>query len=237
MPRRDCLTCFVRGSNCFCHLPLEAVTSLQNIGRCLRLNRGEHLFHEGDSGDHVYLICEGHVKLTASSSDGRLLIVRVAHPGDVLGLAAVLGGSHQKLAAEAVDSCEVKAIRRDDFLGFAERFHTVNRNAARASAQEYEGAVLSARRLALSGSASGKLASVLVDFAQASSPEGDSAAEFSMPLTHEELGSMARLSRETATDLLSKFRNEGLIQQSGNRMQLCEPKKLEALFNNNRARY
>jgi CRP/FNR family cyclic AMP-dependent transcriptional regulator len=230
MPKRDCLTCLVRGPNGFCHLPTDAITSLQAIGRSRRLARGEQLFQEGESGDHVYLICHGQLKLTASSSDGRLLIVRIANAGDVLGLAAVLRGSQQRLSAEALAPCEIKSIGRADFMRFTERFQAVGLNTSQAAAREYEGAILTARRLALSGSASGKLASVLIELAQGSSPDGSTTREFPMSLTHEELGNMAGLSRETVTRLLVKFRGEGLVEQNRGLMQLPQPGRLESLF-------
>jgi len=227
--RRDCLTCVVRGPDCFCHLPVAALTELQAIGRPLRLHKGERFLVEEGPSDQVYLVCQGQVKVMASSADGHLLILRIARPGDVLGLAAALHGSRHKVSAEALETCEVKSIARDEFLSFADRFRDVGRNTALAAATEYEGAVISARRLALSGSAAGKLASLLFDFARMNAGD-DVTAEFSMPLTHEELGSMAGLSRETVTRLLAKFRRDGLVAHGRGRMTLQQPSKLEAFF-------
>lgn len=223
--RRNCLTCEVKGPECFCHLPTDALTELQHIGRPLHLQRGERILYEDSSADHVYLVCAGQLKITASSADGKLLILRLAHSGDVLGLAAALHGSRHKVAAEALEPCEVKSIPREEFLRFASRFQTVSRNTALAATADYESAVLSARRLALSGSASAKLASLLVDFS-----EMNAGREFSMPLTHEELGSMAGLSRETVTRLLTRFRREGLIAHERGRITLLDLSALEALF-------
>ena len=81
-------------------------------------------------------------------------------------------------------------------------------NLAEAVAREYETAVLSARRLALSGSAAGRLASVLLEWGRrsadvewslgmATEKNDEVALRFRMPLTHEELGTMARISCET----------------------------------------
>lgn len=223
--RRNCLTCVVKGPDCFCHLPADALGSLQNLGRPLRLQRGERIVYEDSAGDHVYLVCEGQLKITASSADGKMLILRLAQPGDVLGLAAALHGARNKVAAEALEACEVKAVAREEFLRFAERFQTVSRNTSLAAVADYESAVLSARRLALSGSATAKLASLLVEFA-----EMNASHEFSMPLTHEELGSMAGLSRETVTRLLARFRRDGLVTQERGRMALLDVTRLQNLF-------
>lgn len=225
---RNCLTCVVRGKDCFCRLPAEALLDLQSLGNPMRFEAGESLLHEGYSADRVYIACQGRIKLTASSPEGRVLIVRVAGPGDVLGLAAVLKGTVHKVAAEALEPCEVKAMGRAQFLEFMEKFSEVSRNVTISVASEYEGAMLSARRLALSGSAAGKLASVLLEWGRMGHEE--ETMEFHMPLTHEELGSMAGLSRETVTRLLGRFSREGLLEQVGDRMMLREPKKLELLY-------
>jgi hypothetical protein len=50
--------------------------------------------------------------------------------------------------------------------------------------------------------------------------EEDRPISFSLPLTHQELG----------TRLLSKFRREGLINQTSEHMVLHHPDKLEALY-------
>lgn len=61
---------------------------------------------------------------------------------------------------------------------------------------------------------------------------GEAAArlEFAMPLTHEELGTMAGPSRETMTRLLSEFKREGLLELQDGRIVLPQPKKMEALY-------
>ena len=53
---------------------------------------------------------------------------------------------------------------------------------------------------------------------------------FLMQLNQEELGSMAGLSRETVSRLLTRFRREGLVDQSDDRMTLNNPGRLEARY-------
>src|ERR1700761_5604815 len=102
--KRNCLECAVRGSNCFCSLPQEALVSLQAIGRAMRFSAGERIVQEDGAADCLYVICSGRFKLTVSGATGRLLIVRIARPGDVLGLAAVLKGGAHEAAAEALET-------------------------------------------------------------------------------------------------------------------------------------
>ena len=116
-----------------------------------------------------------------------------------------------------------------------ETYAEVSRSTSQALAREYNIAVLSARRLALHTSAAGKLASTLLDWARRDELDNRIAhtslpISFAMQLTHEELGSMAGLSRETVGRLLTRFRREGLIDQSDDRMTLNNPGRLEARY-------
>jgi CRP/FNR family cyclic AMP-dependent transcriptional regulator len=193
------------------------------------------LIREGFPADHLLIICSGSVKVTAASTDGRLLLLRVAGPGDILGLSALHKDTLYRVTAETLAPCTIKSIPRVDFVRFMETHADVSRITALAIVREYNSALLTARRLALSTSAAGKLASALLDWARMGDLDNSPARSnlpisFLMQLTHEELGSMAGLSRETVSRLLTRFRREGLINQNHDCMTLNEPAKLETLY-------
>ena len=181
------------------------------------------------------IICSGNVKVTAASADGRLLLLRVAGPGDILGLSALRPDTLYRVTAETLGPYTIKSIPRADFVRFMETHADVNRATALAIAREYNGALLTARRLALQTSAAGKLASTLLDWARMDDLDDSPAhtnlpISFAMQLTHEELGSMAGLSRETVSRTLLQFRREGLVEQTDDRITLNQPSLLESLY-------
>jgi CRP/FNR family transcriptional regulator len=194
------------------------------------MNAHRIIKREGYSADRVFIVCMGRLKLSASSADGRLLLLRIAGPGDILGLASLLQGTRYRVSAETLEPCEFKVISRANFLALMASFPEIGQNTAKAVSRDYDAALLSARRLALSSSAAGKLAATLLDWARSDHRELEGPMEFFMPLTHEELGCMAGLSRETVTRLLGRFRAEGLIDLHGNSMSLLHPQQLEALY-------
>jgi CRP/FNR family cyclic AMP-dependent transcriptional regulator len=219
---------------------MDALRQLDKLGTQVMFSERETVLTEGSLPEQVCVVCKGALKLTTSSRDGRLLLLRIAGPGDVLGLASVLKGTPYEATVEAIDACEIRVIPRADFLKFMEDFSGVGFNSAETVAREYGSAVLSARRLALSGSAAAKLVSVLLDWARMSSGTHGAAARarggvevalrFRMPLTHEELGSMAGISRETTTRVLSKLKGEGLLEIEGQRIVLLSPEKMERTY-------
>ena len=139
---RSCVECTVRGPHCFCDLNVDG-----DAGPVSRAGAGTGGGFTRGAG-----LCglQGALKLTTSSRDGRLLLLRIAGPGDVLGLASVLKATNHEVTAEALEECEVRVIAREDFIEFMNEFREVGWNSAEAVAREYGSAVLSARRLALS---------------------------------------------------------------------------------------
>ena len=148
--------------------------------------------------------------------------------GDVLGLGAVISGSRYEVTAETVEPTEIKSIRRTDFLSFIQKYGQASLHAAKALSEEYKAAFFDARRLALSGSAAGKLAAVLLDWGRGASC-GKPEMRFTMALTHEELANLVGSSRETVTRMLGRFRREKLIQIRGATILILSPEKLERL--------
>jgi CRP-like cAMP-binding protein len=50
-----------------------------------RFARGERLMHQGEPGDRVLVLLEGHVKASNVDSRGREMVLSFRGPGDVLG--------------------------------------------------------------------------------------------------------------------------------------------------------
>ena len=225
-----CSSCEVRSMRMFCNLSGHALTDYTNLGVDASFPRGATLFVEDSLPDGVFILCHGQVKLSCTSREGKTLMLKMAMPGDVLGLGAVISNSPYEVTAETATPTRIKNIRRQDFLLFLERHGEGSLHAAMSLAAEYRSAFFDARRLALSGSAAGRLASVLLEWGRTSAGCGQhQPMRFTMALTHEELGSLVGSSRETITRMLGRFRKERLIEVRGASMIILSPEGLEQL--------
>ena len=225
---RDCSTCELRLLRMFCNLDAEALGHFESIGVQTALPKGAKLFQEDGPSNGVFVICTGQVKLSCTSREGRTLILKIALPGDVHGLGAVISGSRYEVTAETIEPTEIKSIRREEFLSFIQKHGEASLHAAKALSEEYKAVFFDARRLALSGSAAGRLAGVLLDWGRAASC-GKPEMRFTMALTHEELANLVCSSRETVTRMLGRFKREKLIQMHGSSILILSPEKLEQL--------
>jgi CRP/FNR family transcriptional regulator len=212
----------------FCSLGPETLADFDAIGVHSILPRGATLFQENAAGQAVYVMCSGQVKLSCTSREGRTLILKIAVPGDLLGLGAVISGSNYEVTAETVQPTEIKSIRREEFLAFLKKHGEASMHVAKALSEEYKAAFFDARRLALSGSTAGRLAGVLLDWGRAESC-GKPVMRLTMALTHEELANLVGCSRETMTRMLGRFKRDKLIQMHGVSILIPAPERLEAI--------
>jgi CRP/FNR family transcriptional regulator len=84
------------------------------------------------------------------------MILKIAGPGDVMGLSAVLANVPHEVTAEAIEPCQVKTVRKQEFIDFLGRHGIASMHAAQSLSGEYLTVFHDAKRLALSGSAAGR---------------------------------------------------------------------------------
>ena len=124
----NCQTCKIRKDGFFCQLEGAALKMFDTTKASSVYPEGAVLFIERQEARGVFVLCEGQVKLSISSSEGKTLILHIAKPGEVLGLTAVVGGTPYEVTAETLRPCQVAFIRRDDFLRFVGQHPEVYQN-------------------------------------------------------------------------------------------------------------
>lgn len=226
---QGCMDCPARGKHQFCSMQDLAIQQFENIGTIVQFSRGAVIFREGDSCGSVHVLCSGRVKLSATSREGRTLILKIARAGEVLGLSAALAGQAYEVTAETVEPCRMKTIRRQALMDFLDRTPDASLRAARAVAQEYKAAFSEVRRLALPATASGRVAGLLLEWSREQAPENAVNGRCMMTLTHEEIASMTATTRETVTRVLGQLKRDQLISIRGAALTVLQPQALERL--------
>lgn len=114
----SCNDCALRSGRAFCDMSPDAIRSFDEIKEPAALGKGARLFAEGRPSRGVYILCEGRAKLSICSESGRHLMLRVAGPGEVLGLGATLSGNAYEVTAELLDAAQVVFVKRKNLLKF-----------------------------------------------------------------------------------------------------------------------
>lgn len=210
----DCKTCTLKQEGFFCDLSPAALGALNLVKISSAYPTGSILFVEGDEPRGVFTLCRGRVKVSVTSGEGKAVILRIAGPGDVLGLHGVVSGKPYQASAESLEPCQVNFIRREDFLRFLRSHPEASLSTARQLSQNYHTACEQVRALGLAHSAPAKLAGFLLDWASRGAPTREG-MRIKLTLTHEQIGQMVGLSRETVTRTLSDFKQRQLVRVKG----------------------
>ena len=99
------------------------------------LRRGETLFNEGDSGDRLYILLSGKVKLGHASADGRENLLAVLGPGEIVGELTLFDPGPRSTTATAVAPTELLTLDHNQLMTFVESHPQLAKDMLRALAQ------------------------------------------------------------------------------------------------------
>jgi CRP/FNR family transcriptional regulator, cyclic AMP receptor protein len=153
------------------------------------------------------------------------MLLRIAMPGDILGLSALVSKSWYKVTAKTISPTVFRGVPAESFRSFLAKHGEASLLAAQTLSEAYRAAFLDVRRLALSESSAARLAGVLLEWGTAESI-GKPKMRLTMALTHEELAGLVGCARETVTWILGQFRRQKLIAINGASILIPFPEKL-----------
>lgn len=225
-----CAACANRRPGWFCSLGNAVLADLELATSTISLPSEVALFTQGEDARCLYLICAGYVKLTAGRPQDRQMIVRVAGPGSVLGLYAVLSHGVYEVSVESLTPAQLRPVERDRFLNFLRDHKEAQMRAVQCICQEYRFALQDACRISLAETVAGRLGRLLLELAHQIGEHLDNGAfRFPLLLTHEEMASMACTTRETVTRTLGQFRKDGWVTIEDSLMTIAQPQQLQLL--------
>lgn len=196
--------------------------------KCVR-PRGFVVFSEGQPAKGVYVLATGRAKVSISSSEAKTVILRIAQPGDLLGVNAVLQGQRYEATVETLEPCQVDFISRSDFLKILDNSKAARLWLTSALSNELSNVVERARSLLLSQSAAEKLAGLLVKWCDEQGEIAPEGIRVNPGLTHEEIAQMICASRETVTRLFAEFRRKDIVSFAGNAIFVRHLNALESM--------
>jgi CRP/FNR family transcriptional regulator, cyclic AMP receptor protein len=226
----SCVSCKLRKDNWFCSLSPEVLKSFSASSHLSTYPGGAVLFVEGQMPRGGFVLCSGKVKLSTTSREGKVLILKMAGPGDVLGLSAVISGTCYELTAETAGPCQVNFIEREALMKLLEKHGELGMHSAQALSKEFQSAYRDIHDLVLARSSVGKLAKLLLSWTTGREKEtGATEIRIRSSLTHEEMAQMIGSSRETVTRLLSELKKKEFIRLEGSILVIRNRMALEAL--------
>jgi len=229
----DCMECTLREHRLFCNLPPAAVTRLQSIKTTSIFPKNTRLCLEGLPARGIFVLCTGRAKVSTTSTEGKSIILRIAEPGEVLGLTATVSNTPYEATVETLESSQANFISQADFKRFLQEFPDVGIKLTRPLTHNCQRAYDEIRSLCLSNSAPEKIAKLLLQWSgrpllpsHAKKPQS---TDIRVTLTHDEIAQLAGTSRETVSRALSSFKKKGWLRIKGATWSILNKGELEKM--------
>ena len=187
--------------------------------------KAEILFHEGEFGDHLFLILEGKVKLGHASTDGRESLMAVLGPGEMFGELSLFDPGLRAATATALTQARVFRLGNTQLMPWL------------AGRPEVAAALLQAlaRRLRRTNEAMadlvfsdvpGRVAKALMELGEKFGTLIPGGLLVTHDMTQEELAQLVGASRETVNKALADFAQRGWISLESRQVLILDVERL-----------
>jgi CRP/FNR family transcriptional regulator, cyclic AMP receptor protein len=177
----------------------------------VHLDRGERLFAEGDTGDKLYIILSGKIKLTKAAPDGRENLLSVHGPGEMFGELSLFDPIPRTSSATAVTNADLAGLGHVDLRSWLSTRPEMAMHLLQALAQRLR-RINEVKADLVFTDVPGRVAKALLDLAERFGTPGMLGIQVSHDLTQEELAQLVGASRETVNKALADFAARGWIQ-------------------------
>ncbi len=203
----------------------EALDALRRSMTDTRLKRSEALFREGDSGDRLYVVMEGKVKLGRTSTDGRENLLAVLGPGQMFGELSLFDPGPRSATATAVTDCRLTSLGHSDL----QRWLTDRPDVARGLLFQLAHRLRRTNEVVADlvfSDVPGRVAKALLDLSTRFGQQADDGMHVHHDLTQEELAQLVGASRETVNKALADFANRGWLRLEPRSVVLVDVERL-----------
>ena len=176
-----------------------------------KYRKGEVVFHEADPGESLHLLDRGRAAVQISTPQGDHVTVNVIGPGSFFGEQALIGGdNHRSATVLALQPLETLTLCRADFDRLRSEHPAVNALLVTALSERVNrltGHLVEA----LFASAEQRLSRRLLELTDTYATPATTSDSVSIPLTQEELASLAGTSRPTINRALQDLVQAGIV--------------------------
>jgi CRP/FNR family transcriptional regulator len=203
-------------------LSAAQIADLTAEARRVPVAAGTTYRHEGEGGAHLELVLSGFIRAFVAAADGRMLTIRYARPGAVIGTVSLFApGYSMPGSVQALVDSEVLALRPDAVQALAARDPAV----AGALLVELSERVRSFVN-GITGSAFStvrqRVGRHLLDLA--SDRQHDQALVATV--TQQQLADAVGSVREVVVRVLRELREEGIVRTGSNAIEILDPERL-----------
>lgn len=200
---------FLKQVPLFSELNESALTLILRKSRTLKFRKSSILMTEGETGESLYLINTGRVKIFLSDEDGNEITLFIEGPGSYIGEISLLDNAPRTASAVTLEKTEVISISKKDFIDVITENPDIAFSIINALTQKMRRATDTIGALALKNVYQ-RLALKLLELAEEENGQKIVSSRYS----HAELGKMIGASREMVGKVMAGLTEGEYIKQS-----------------------
>jgi CRP-like cAMP-binding protein len=179
--------------------------ALLALGGARRFARGERLMHQGEAGDGLLVLLEGHVKASIADPSGREVVLSFRGPGDVLGELTFMHAEPRSTDVTAIERVEARALAASEFRSFLAQRPTAALTLIDVISRRFRDANLKRVQFAELDTV-GRVAARLVELCERYGDRTEAGIRIGLPVTQDDLGSWTASSRAAVAGALRSMR-------------------------------
>lgn len=187
---------------------------LDHITTMSTVRKGKVFYRPDEMGEVLFLLKKGHVQMYRLSPDGKKLIIDTLGPGTIFGEMSLVGQRMYNTFAEAADDCLICVMSRTDVERLVIDKPKVALRILETTGRRLQEAEARLEDMAFKG-VPARLSSLLIRLSAEQGKVIDG-------MTHQELAEMVGTYRETATQVLNEFKEQGLIDIARKRVTILD---------------
>lgn len=194
---------------------------LSQAGVRREVDAGEFVVHDGADAAAVFVVHDGLLKVVKSSLDGDVSFIGLCRPGTLVGELAVLTGAHRSSAVQSITDSEITVIRGEDFWTLLGELPDLGHELLVELAANLSETTVRLHAL-MNADALTRLADRLLRLADDFGAVNRGGMNIDLPVSQEELGDWAGLSRAATVKALHELRERGLIATGRMRISVLD---------------
>lgn len=219
MGLHDCESCSSFSTSHFCNLKQKYLDVLNKSKAHLQFKKGQTIFREGDIPQNLYCVTQGMVRLNHLDEEGNEVLLRVHKPGEALGYRALFAQEPYHATAIAQEACEIcvipESIIKELMTSDPELAMSFLKHVSKDlhNTEDRMSSVISKPVL-------NRVAEALIYF-KVELPESK--------WTRKDIAEWVGTTPETVMRTLAQFESQGLIEQEGRSIRICDRNSLNQI--------
>jgi len=219
----------LKGIPIFNNFPFEELSEIAKITQLESYDRDAIIFRENTTGDNLYFILSGIVRIYKTAQDGKTKTLAYLEKGDFFGEMTAFVSGERSASARTMEPGKVAVINNKDLLTLISKNPKIARHFLDTMAMRLREADKQIQALTFQNVQS-RLTVLLLDLADRHGKQTDAGILIDFPITHQELANMVGTAREVVSRILTNWKSQGLIDTDKHNIVLKDKAKLTEIM-------